>query len=51
MELNAFLEKLKNDPESVEFNDTMEVVEQSYDYTATAFTNGSVKNEAGQNEG
>lgn len=51
MELNAFLEKLKNDPESIEFTDTISAIEKNYDYTATAFSNGSVKNEAGQNEG
>ena len=51
MELNTFLEKLKSDPESIEFNDSISVIENTYNYTPTAFTNGSVKNEAGQNEG
>lgn len=51
MELNTFLEKLKSDPESIEFNDSISVIENTYDYTPTTFTNGNVKNEAGQNEG
>lgn len=51
MELNAFLEKLKNDPESIEFQDSMAVIENTYDYTPTSFTNGSAVNETGQNEG
>ena len=51
MELNTFLQQLKNDPESIQFQDAISVIEDTYDYTPTAFTNGSVKNEAGQNEG
>lgn len=51
MELHKFLEKLKNDPESIEFQDTISVIENKYEYTPTSFTNGDISNEAGQNEG
>lgn len=51
MELNTFLEKLKNDPESIEFTETISTIEQTYNYTPSSFSNGSVVNEAGQNEG
>jgi len=51
MELKSFLDKLRSEPESIEFADTISVIEGTYDYTPTAFTNGDVTNEAGQNEG
>jgi hypothetical protein len=51
MELKSFLDKLRSEPESIEFADTISVIESTYDYTPTAFTNGDVTNEAGQNEG
>lgn len=51
MTLNAFLEKLKNSPEKVEFNDTMAVIEQYYDFTETTFKNGELVNKAGENSG
>ncbi len=51
MELETFLNKLSDKPESIEFADTISAIEQNYNYTATAFTNGDVTNEAGQNEG
>lgn len=51
MELEAFLKKLSSEPESIEFTDTISTIEQNYDYTPTAFTNGDVTNDAGQNEG
>lgn len=51
MNLNDFLAKIKSEPESIGFTDTISVIENNYDYTPTAFTNGGVKNDAGQNEG
>jgi len=36
---------------SIEFTDVMEVIAAQYDYSPTAFTNGSLVNEAGTNEG
>ena len=51
MELNAFLQRLNDAPESVAFNETIAVIEALYDFTPTAFTNGATRNEAGQNNG
>jgi len=36
---------------SIEFTDVMEIIAAQYDYSPTAFTNGSIVNEAGTNEG
>lgn len=51
MTLDAFLKKLNDQPESIAFTDTMAAIEASYDFTPAAFSNGEVKNEAGQNSG
>lgn len=51
MTIDVFIEKIKSNPDSVQFSDTMAVIESNYDFTATAFQNGSLKNEAGQNSG
>lgn len=51
MNLDAFLKKLNDAPESIAFADTMAIIEASYDFTPAAFTNGSLRNEAGQNSG
>lgn len=51
MNLDAFLQKLNQSPESVDFTDTMAAIETTYDFTPSAFTNGTLRNEAGQNSG
>ena len=51
MTLENFLEKLNNTPDLVEFADTMAVIDALYSFTPTAFTNGELLNEAGQNSG
>ncbi len=51
MKITDFLEKLNQTPESIQFSDTMEVIEANYTFTETAFTNGDTFNEAGQNSG
>jgi hypothetical protein len=51
MNIDAFLKKLNDTPESVTFDDTMAVIGASCEFTPAAFTNGAVKNEAGQNSG
>ncbi|MFC5047870.1 HopJ type III effector protein [Aquimarina hainanensis] len=51
MELTSFIEKLKTSPEKITFQETMDVVEAYYTFEPTAFTNGSVHNEQGQNSG
>lgn len=51
MLIKAFLDKLNNTPESVEFTDTMAVIEANYLFTETAFSNGQQQNKADQNTG
>ncbi|MCW8929959.1 MAG: HopJ type III effector protein [Gammaproteobacteria bacterium] len=51
MKLNEFLQKLNQVPETVEFSDTMSVIEALYDFTETEFQNGDLINKAGENSG
>ncbi len=51
MLLSEFLENLNASADSIEFTDTMSVIEANYQYTPTAFQNGEVNNQAGENEG
>lgn len=51
MTLQAFITQLTAQPETVEFEDTMAVIDAHYDFTPTAFQNGDTANEAGQNNG
>ncbi len=51
MELDAFIAKLGQQPEQIEFSDTMAVIDQSYTFTPTTFSNGNTINEANQNNG
>ena len=51
MTLDAFLNRLTLSPESLEFGDTMEIVETEYQFTETPFQNGDYYNQAGDNSG
>jgi hypothetical protein len=51
MELKAFIEKLNAAPETVQFEDSMAVIEQNFEFTPTRFENGETVNEANQNNG
>ncbi len=51
MELNAFLQRLHDVPGSVAFNDTIATIDALYHFAPTAFRNGGLRNEAGQNNG
>ncbi len=51
MSLTAFLQRLRETPEQIEFADTIAAIESHYQYTPTAFRNGDVENAAGQNGG
>lgn len=51
MTLEHFLKTLRSEPESIEFDDTMAVIDAEYDFTPTSFTNGDVKNAADENNG
>ncbi|MCK5356381.1 MAG: HopJ type III effector protein [Methyloprofundus sp.] len=54
MSLNTFINTLKSN-QKVSFDETMVIINESYDYTPTRFSNGlgddSVNNVAGSNEG
>lgn len=49
--LAEFLNTLKTQPQSIQFQHTMDVITANYRYQATAFTNGNTHNAAGTNEG
>ncbi|MFD0990446.1 HopJ type III effector protein [Mariniflexile jejuense] len=51
MNLEEFKQKLKNTPNSIEFSETMAVIESNYEFTPTAFKNGELQNNAGENSG
>lgn len=51
MKLNDFLQKLNDTPDSVEFTNTIAVIDALYDFTPTTFQNGEVLNGTGQNNG
>lgn len=55
MSIAPLLQRLRNDPESIEFSRVIETINAHYDYTPTQFSNGigadCVTNAAGSNEG
>ncbi len=51
MKLNAFLQRLDDAPDSIAFGDTLATIDALYAFTPTAFCNGGLRNEAGQNNG
>lgn len=48
---DAFIARLATAPDSIEFTDTINLIDSLYRFEPTAFTNGGVKNGAGQNSG
>lgn len=51
MELTKFIQTLTSQPHTIEFEQTMAVIEANYQFTPSAFRNGDVSNESGQNNG
>lgn len=51
MNIDAFIAKINSTPENIQFTDTIAIIEANYDFTPTAFQNGLLKNDAGQNSG
>ena len=49
--MKQFLQALETAPDSITFNATIAVIDAHYDFTPTAFRNGEVQNEVGQNNG
>ena len=50
MNLNDFIQQISTST-TLDFEDTMKIIEANYSYTPTAFNNGDIHNDAGQNEG
>jgi HopJ type III effector protein len=51
MTVTSFLSTLKHAPETIEFAETIAVIETNYNFTPTAFQNGLQYNAAGENSG
>ncbi|RTY92776.1 type III effector [Flavobacterium sp. RSP49] len=51
MNLESFIDKLKQTPEMITFAETIATIEDNYDFTPTAFENGLQHNAAGENSG
>ena len=51
MTLQDLLDKLQHAPDTIEFNDTIAVIDALYDFTPTQFKNGDLVSEAGKNSG
>ena len=49
MNLESFLQKIKQTPKEIQFSETISVIEENYTFTPTAFQNGSQYNAAGEN--
>ncbi len=54
-QLDELIQKIKTNPENIEFQKVIENIDKFYDYTATQFSNGAgddcVISRAGENEG
>lgn len=51
MTINTFLHQIQQHPESITFQDTIQVIESNYNFEPTAFQNGNQYNKAGENNG
>ncbi len=51
MTVTTFIEKLKQEPKSVKFEETIAVVDTYYDFTPSSFVNGNITNQVGENSG
>ena len=49
--MKQFLQTLATAPDNIAFQDTIAMIEAHYDFTPSAFRNGELQNEAGQNNG
>lgn len=51
MSVDVFLKRLRETPDQIEFSETIAAIDGAFEFTPTAFTNGELRNEAGQNSG
>ena len=49
--IENFLNKVKQNPELIKFQETIEVIDLNYTFTATSFKNGNHNNNVGENNG
>ncbi|OLQ84284.1 type III effector [Vibrio ponticus] len=51
MELKSFLTQLESSPTTIEFSESIAVIDANYTFTPAAFSNGTMRNPAGENNG
>ena len=51
MDIKKLKSKLKESPTQIEFSEIMIFIDENYNFTPTAFKNGTLKNAAGENSG
>lgn len=51
MTIEDFLSKVKSNPGAVEFTETIALIDSAYTFNPCSFINGTLVNEAGQNNG
>lgn len=51
MTIDNFLHRLNDAPETIDFTETMALIDSLYRFTPASFRNGELINEAGQNNG
>lgn len=49
--IDNFLNKVKQNPKLITFQETIEVIDSNYSFTPTTFKNGNQLNNAGENNG
>jgi hypothetical protein len=49
--IQNFIAKLQNSPSQISFDETLQIIEQHYDFTPVGFDNGPLQNAAGTNQG
>ena len=51
MNHSSFLNHIKQNPDTIQFSECIEYIDDNYHFSVTTFSNGSQINEAGQNNG
>ena len=51
MTIDELKKKLSASPDTLDFDEVISLIDSTYNFSPAAFTNGDLKNEAGQNNG
>ncbi len=51
MTIQQFKNRLQDNPENIDFSETIAIIENNYEFTPSAFKNGVLENEVSQNQG